>query len=223
METFHASASNTKTKRKITEKNRRDQMKNLCNKLYRLLPSDISKGLCPQPDKIEDAIYHIKSMEKKLEDYQEIKKKLLHGKRPCSSASSESNNSSTLTDVEVQDIGPDANMILISGLEEQASFYGIIRRLHAEGFEVVTANFSNTGTSTLQVVHEKVSSQVGASTSGSETTAVSKRLKELIYGYPQGEVESKLDLLDFEIVPDLLTSDFFGPFATEKFCFLQQY
>ncbi|XP_071906216.1 transcription factor bHLH162-like [Coffea arabica] len=219
METFHASASNTKTKRKITEKNRRDQMKNLYNTLYRLLPSNNSKGFCPVPDKIEDAIYHIKSMEKKLGDYQEIKKKLLHGKRPRSSASSESNNSSTLTDVEVQDIGPDANMILISGLEEQASFYGIIRRLHAEGFEVVTANFSNTGTSTLQVVHEKV----GASTSGSETTAVSKRLKELIYGYPQGEVESKLDLLDFEIVPDLLTPDFFGPFATENFCFLQQY
>ena len=99
-------------------------------------------------------------MEKKLENYKEWKEKLLFGKRSCSSTSSESNNSSKLTNVEVQDIGPDANVILISGLEEQASFYGIIPRLHEEGFEVVNANFSNNGTSMLQVVHQKVSIQL---------------------------------------------------------------
>ncbi|XP_027172131.1 transcription factor bHLH162-like [Coffea eugenioides] len=219
MKRLHASASNTKTGKKISEKNRRDQMKSLCAELYRLLPNDISTGFCPLPDKLGEAINHIKSMEKKLENYKEWKQKLLFGKRPCSSTSSESNNSSKLTNVEVQEIGPDATVILISGMEEQASFYGIIPRLHEEGFEVVNANFSNNGTSMLQVVHQKV----GASTSGSETTAVSKRLKELIHGYSQGEVESNLDLWDFGIEPDLLTSDFLGPFTTDNFCLLQQH
>ena len=104
------------------------------------------------PDKIGEAINYIKSMERKLENYKQMKEKLLCGRRRYSSI-----KSSELMNVEVHDMGPDTDTILISGLKEPASFYGIIRLLHEEGFEVVNANFSNNGNSMLQVVHEKVS------------------------------------------------------------------
>lgn len=190
-------------------------MKNLYARLYSLLPSDSSKENLTVPDQIDEAINYIKSVEKKLEKCKEKKEKLLYGKRPCSSIASET---AKITSVEVHDMGPNVDMILLNGLEEQASFYGIIRLLCKEGFEVVNANFSSNGNSVLQVVHDKG----GISTSRSETTAVAKRLKELIYGYSNGEVESRLDLWDFEIEPDILTSDVLESLSTGQFCFLQQ-
>lgn len=111
------------------------------------------------PEQIDEAINYIKSMEEKLEKYKEKKEKLLYGKRPYSCTTSETTKSSKLVSVEVQDMGPNMNVILISGLEEQASFYGIIRLLCKEGFEIVNANFSSTGNSMLQVVNQKVSIQ----------------------------------------------------------------
>lgn len=108
------------------------------------------------PDQIDESINYIKSLESKLEKYKEKKEKLLYGKRPYP-CTNETTKSSKLTNVEVHEMGPNMNVILISGLEEQASFYGILRLLGKEGFEVVNANFSSSGNSMLQVVHEKVS------------------------------------------------------------------
>ncbi|XP_027172648.1 transcription factor bHLH162-like isoform X1 [Coffea eugenioides] len=215
MEKFHPSTSNSKPEKRIKEKDRRHHFKNLYSQLYSLLPSDISKEVLPVPDKIGEAINYIKSMERKLENYKQMKEKLLCGRRQYSST-----KSSELMNVEVHDMGPDTDMILISGLKEPASFYGKIRLLHEEGFEVVNANFSNNGNSMLQVVHEKG----GISTSSTETTEIAKRkrLKELIYGYSHGEVESTLDLWDFEIEPDLLDSGFLGPLPAGQFSFLPQ-
>ncbi|CDP14799.1 unnamed protein product [Coffea canephora] len=216
MERFHPSTSNSKPEKRIKEKNRRNHFKNLYSQLYSLLPSDISKEVLPVPDKIGEVINYIKSMERKLENYKQMKEKLLGSKRRYSST-----KSSELTNVKVHDMGPDTDMILISGLKEPASFYGIIHLLQEEGFEVVNANFSNDGNSMLQVVHEKG----GISTSSTGTIEIAKRerLKELIYGYSHGEVESTVDSWDFEVEPDLLASGFLGPLPEGEFCFLQQH
>ncbi|XP_071904243.1 transcription factor bHLH162-like [Coffea arabica] len=223
MERFHPSPSNPKMERRIVEKNRRSHMKDLYARLYGLVPSDSSKENLTVPDQIDEAINYIKSMEKKLEKCKEKKEKLLFGKRPYSGATSETTK---ITNVEVHDMGPNMDVILLNGLEEQASFYGIIRLLCKEGFEVVNANFSSNGNSVLHVVHDKG----GISTSRTETTAVVKRLKELIYGYSHGEVESRLDSWvesrldswDFEIEPDILNSNVLELMSPGQFCFLQQ-
>ncbi|KAL3509348.1 hypothetical protein ACH5RR_028749 [Cinchona calisaya] len=223
MEKFHPSTSTPKMERRIIEKNRRNHMKSLYNQLFSLLPSySSSKEVLPVPDQVDEAINHIKTLEKKLEKCKEKKEKLLsHGKRPYSCSTSETTNSSKLiTNVEVHEMGPNIDVILISGLEEQASFYGILSLLCKEGFEVVNANFSRTGNSMLQVVHEKG----GKSTHWNDNSTVAKRLKELIYGYSShgDQVESGLDLWDFEIDPDMLTYDIFDLMPTGDFCFLQQ-
>lgn len=112
------------------------------------------------PDQIDKARIYIESLQKKLEMYKEKEEKLLHGKRPCSSSSSlsaENPKKSKLTNVEIHDMGPNMDVIFLTGLEEQASFYGIIGLLSKEGFEVASANFSNSGNSVLQISYEKVS------------------------------------------------------------------
>lgn len=111
------------------------------------------------PDQIDKARIYIESLQKKLEMYKEKEEKLLHGKRPYSSSSISTENpkKSKLTNVEIHDMGPNMDVIFLSGLEEQASFYGIIGLLSEEGFEVANANFSNSGNSVLQISYEKVS------------------------------------------------------------------
>lgn len=114
--------------------------------------------LPPVPDQIDEARIYIESLQKKLEMYKEKKEKLLYGKRPYSSSiNTASPKSRNLTNVEIHEMGPNMDVIYISGLEEQASFYDIIRRLCEEGFEVVNANFSRSGNSMLQISYEKVS------------------------------------------------------------------
>lgn len=111
------------------------------------------------PDQIDEARIYIESLQKKLEMYKEKEEELLHGKRPYSSSSISTENpkKSKLTNVEIHDMGPDMDVIFLSGLEEQTSFFGIIGLLSEEGFEVASANFSNSGNSVLQISYEKVS------------------------------------------------------------------
>ena len=113
------------------------------------------------PDQIHKATNYIENMKKKLEMYKEMKKeKVSHGKRPHSSSSpgtTENPEKSKLTNVEIHDMGPSMDAIFLSGLEDQASFYGIIRLLCDEGFEVVNATFSSCGNSVVQISYAKVS------------------------------------------------------------------
>ncbi|CAI9089386.1 OLC1v1023952C2 [Oldenlandia corymbosa var. corymbosa] len=161
------STSTPKMERRIIEKNRRNHMKSLYSKLYSLLPSYGSKEVLPAvPDQIDEARMYIESLQKKLEMYHEEKEKLLklQGKmKPNSSSSAASknetlNNTSKLTNVEIHEMGPNMDVVCITGLEDQASFYGIIRLLSNQGFEIVHANFSINGNSVIQISYEKVPS-----------------------------------------------------------------
>ncbi|KAA8524367.1 hypothetical protein F0562_010790 [Nyssa sinensis] len=99
-------------------------------------------------------------------------------------------------------MGPDLDVVFITGLHNHFTFYEIIRIIHEEGAAVVIANFSAVGNSTLHVVHPKIG-EFGFNFGASR---LSERLKMFVCG-SAGEVESQPELWDFEIQPDIWQFD----------------
>ncbi|KAL2457954.1 basic helix-loop-helix (bHLH) DNA-binding superfamily protein [Forsythia ovata] len=199
-----SSSSSTRApriERKIVEKNRRNQMKTLYSNLLCVLPDHASKEEKPLPDQIDEAVTYIESLKMKLEKMKEKKEFLMPRKRSHSCITSEiqANTKSPPPLVEVQDMGPNMDVILVSGLDDLSKFYSILHFLHQDGIEVVNANFSIHGNSTIEILHDKV----GKSRMGFGATSMSRRLKDLICGSTCSEVESNLDLWDYEIQSDI--------------------
>ncbi|XP_059301327.1 transcription factor bHLH162-like [Lycium ferocissimum] len=200
-----------KMERKYVEKNRRNHMKNLCNHLNSLLPSHASKETMALPDQIDAAEKYIKSLEMKLEKnkvYLEELKMSSSRKRPKSFNSTNEPNPSTKStpQIQVHEMGPNMVVVLITNLDNLATFYNIIRLFHEEGVEVVYANFSVNGNSMLQISHENKINR--SSTVESKTTTLSDKLKELIYGSSHGnDMESQLHLWDYIFESKLLGFD----------------
>ncbi|KAL2328206.1 hypothetical protein Fmac_021633 [Flemingia macrophylla] len=196
--------SSTKVERRIVEKNRRNQMKILYNKLNSLLPSYNPKEALPLPDQVDEAINYIKSLEAKVKVAQE-KKERLQGTRKrsrgCFSNSSANNLAATTLpkspQLEIHEVGSSLEVVLTCGLDYQFMFHDIIRMLHEENIEVRSANSSITGDSVLYVVHAEFPQsflQFGA-------TKVSERLKRFVNG-SCSDVETQPELWDFEIGTD---------------------
>ncbi|KAL2476814.1 basic helix-loop-helix (bHLH) DNA-binding superfamily protein [Forsythia ovata] len=185
-----------KVERKIAEKNRRDRMKILYSNLLSLLPNHGSKQAMPLLDQIDEVVAYIKSLKMKLEKMKEKKESLMPRKRShsCITSKIQANTKSPAPLVEVQDMGPNMDVILVSGLDDSSKFYSILHFLHQDGIEVVNANFSLHGNSTIQILHDKI----GKSILGFGGTVMSRRLKDLICGSTCTEVESNLDLWDFQ-------------------------
>ncbi|KAM7492239.1 hypothetical protein LguiA_035160 [Lonicera macranthoides] len=199
----HQSCSAPKTERKVIEKNRRNHMKTLYSTLCSLLPNPTSKEGLPLPDQIDEAVEYIKTLKSKMEKNQDKKNKLMGRKRSHTCMTTETTSSSSkLPQIEIHEIGPDQDLILINGLNNHFTFYEIIRVIHEEGAEVLHANFSTSGNSIFQLHREKI----GQLAYGFEATTIYKRVQELINGSSSSscsEVEPQLDLWDFEIQPDL--------------------
>ncbi|OIS99204.1 PREDICTED: uncharacterized protein LOC109230882 [Nicotiana attenuata] len=157
MESGLRSNSAPKLERKYVEKNRRNNMKNLYNQLYSLLPNHASKETLALPDQLDAATNYIKSLETKLEKNKTYLEKLRIScrKRPRSFNATDSEPSSStellIPQIEFHEMSPTMFVVLITGLDNLATFYNIIWLLHEEGVEVVYSNFSLNGNSTLQI------------------------------------------------------------------------
>ena len=114
----------------------------------------------PLPDQIDEAINYIKSLEAKLQVAKERKESLLLGKKRsltcCSTTAFDAKGSLISPQIEIQEVGSSLQIVLISGLDNQFVFYEIIRILHEENIEVVTANSSLAGDSIHHVLHAEV-------------------------------------------------------------------
>ncbi|RDX61006.1 Transcription factor bHLH162 [Mucuna pruriens] len=191
--------SSTKVERRIVEKNRRNQMKNLFSQLYSLLPNYDPKETIPMPDQIDEAINHIKSLERKVKVAQEKKERLMERKRSrtgCSSAS-ETQRRQKSPKIEIHETGSLLQVILTCGVDNEFIFCEIIRILHEENVDVITVNSSMVGDSMLHVVH----GEVPQSSFEFGVIKVSEKLKRFVNG-SVSDVEMELefsDLWDFEI------------------------
>ncbi|KAK7404994.1 hypothetical protein VNO78_06105 [Psophocarpus tetragonolobus] len=194
----------TKVERRLVEKDRRNQMKILYNKLNSLLPSYNPKEPLPLPDQVDEAINYIKSLEAKVKMAQD-KKESLQGIRKRSRGCSSNNNANSAAtnftkspQLEIHEVGSSLQVVLTCGLDYRFIYYEIIRMLHEENVEVRSANSSMTGDSVLYVVHAEIpqsSLQFGA-------TKVSDKLKRFVYG-SCSDVETQPELWDFEIGTDV--------------------
>ncbi|XP_027344426.1 transcription factor bHLH162-like [Abrus precatorius] len=169
--------------RRIVEKNRRNHMKNLYSCLNSLLPNYNPMEVIAVPDQIDEAINYIRSLETKVKMIQEKKESLMARKRTLSGCSS-SQGSQKSPKIEVHEMGYSLEVILTCGFDNQFIFYEIIRILHDENVEVISANYSMAGDSVLHILHGEIPQsyfQFGA-------TKVSERLKGFANG-SLGDVE----------------------------------
>ncbi|KAL2547802.1 transcription factor bHLH [Forsythia ovata] len=116
----------------------------------------------PLLDQIDEVVAYIKSLKMKLEKMKEKKESLMPRKRShsCITSKIQANTESPPPLVEVQDMGPNMDVILVSGLDDSSKFYSILHFLHQDGIEVVNANFSLHGNSTIQNLHDKIGSDL---------------------------------------------------------------
>ncbi|KAL2547799.1 basic helix-loop-helix (bHLH) DNA-binding superfamily protein [Forsythia ovata] len=189
-----------KIERKFIEKDRRNRMKILYRNLLSLIPDHGSKQSMPLPDQIDEAVAYIESLKMKMEKMKEKKESLMPSNSCITSEIQANKKSPPPPLVEVQDMGPNMDVILVSGLDDLSKFYSILRLLHQEGIEVANANFSIHGNSTIHILHDKVEK----SRMGFGAATMSRKLKDLICGSTCSEVESNLDLWESEIQSDNL-------------------
>ncbi|CAL5406546.1 unnamed protein product [Camellia sinensis] len=198
MASSHYTSSTPKIERRIIEKNRRNHMKSLYSKLYSLLPNhDPSKEAVPLPDRLEEAEKYIKSLQMRLEKYKEKKETLL-GRKKSHSCITDFKQALKSPQIEIREMGPAVNVVLISGQENKFIFHEIIRLIHEEGAEVVNASFSVIGKSIHHVVHAKI----GEFAPKFEAARVSNRLREFANG-SISDVESQSESLEFGIQPNM--------------------
>ncbi|XP_047939983.1 transcription factor bHLH162-like [Salvia hispanica] len=193
-----------KIERKIIEKNRRTKMKNLYNQLVSLLPPQPSPGDgAPLPDQIDEAVEHIKGMTTKLENLKQKRDLLLEKKKQLINNSCvtniQNNPSSSSPLVEVQDMGPNLDVVLANDLQNYTSFRDIVRLVHQHGVEIASASFARDGNSSIQVLHDKV----GNPKPGFDGATITRKMKELACNKGASSmsevVESDTNLWDYEI------------------------
>ncbi|XP_010272432.1 PREDICTED: transcription factor bHLH36-like [Nelumbo nucifera] len=168
--------SSSKVDRRTVEKIRRNHMKNLYAELNSLIPSHGTKETMALPDQIEEATNYIKMLQQKLERMKE-KKASIMGLEGITSGMMVRAKS---PHIEIHDMGSALQAVLVSGLDHhQLLFYEIIRLLHDEGAEIVSASFSVVDNSVFHTIH----AEVGESTQGFEGTKISRRLQNFVHQF----------------------------------------
>ncbi|BAT92295.1 hypothetical protein LR48_Vigan05g148000 [Vigna angularis] len=179
--------SSTKVDRKIVEKNRRSQMKNLYSELNSLLPSynpkvfvELTQQVVAVPDQIDEATEYIKRLEEKVKMAKEKKERLMESKRSGSGLSSgfETRGSEKPPKMEIHVKGSVLQVILTCGVDNHFVFCEIIRILREENVEVITTSYTIVGDSVIHVVH----GEVGQSMIHSGASKVSEKLKWFLNG-----------------------------------------
>ncbi|WMV49038.1 hypothetical protein MTR67_042423 [Solanum verrucosum] len=160
MENCLRNKSVPKLERKYLERNRRNHMKNLCYQLQSMLPtyaSNSKKTTMTMTDQIDAAVNYIENLKMNLEVNNKHLEELKMGlKRAQSLNPTNEPGPSTKSppQIEFHQMGQNMVMILITSLNNIATFNNIIRLCHEEGVEVVSTSFQLNGNSTLQISHE---------------------------------------------------------------------
>lgn len=112
----------------------------------------------PLPNQVGEVVTYIESLKMKVEKMKEKKQSLFPRKRSqsCTTSEFQGITKSSPPLVEVHDMGPNMDVILVSGLDDLSKFYSILHLLQEDGIEVANANFSVHGNSTIQILHDKV-------------------------------------------------------------------
>ncbi|KAK9090452.1 hypothetical protein Sjap_023629 [Stephania japonica] len=188
-----------KPDRKTVERNRRMHMKSLCFKLSSLIPNyhhlyssfndnsnSLTKDISSQFERLDHAAAYIKELKERIDSMNRRKQQLMtSGVETPSDDVITSGNCSTLTVtsltrmpiLELRELGPSLEVVLITGLNKNFMFYQVISVLEEEGAEVVNASFSIVGDKVIHTIH----SQVTISRVGIDVSSICERLKDLVY------------------------------------------
>ncbi|XP_015055519.1 transcription factor bHLH162-like [Solanum pennellii] len=192
-----------KMERKYVEKNRRNYMKKLYNQLHSLIPKS-KETIMTVPDQIDAAVNYIENLKMNLEMNNKYFEELKMGLNKAQSLNS-TNEPGPITksqpQIEFHEMGPNMVVVLITSLNNIATFINIIRLCYVEGVEVVSTRFELNGNSTLQISHETTKIN-RSSTMELIGTNLCDKMKELIYG--PSYMESQLHLWDYKIEFDTL-------------------
>ncbi|KAK2642138.1 hypothetical protein Ddye_023901 [Dipteronia dyeriana] len=179
-----SSSSSSRTDRKTIERNRRNQMKFLYNRLNSLVPHQIPMEATSLPDQLKEAANYIKRLQIKLERMKEKKDRLIM--RTDRSMISETTTTAMAAQglmmksphIEIHVKGSALEVVLITGLEFQFMFSETISLLHEEGAEIVNASFSVVNDTVFHTIHSKVGD---SGLSDHAAASISERLKKLVY------------------------------------------
>jgi hypothetical protein len=110
------------------------------------------------PEQVEEAINYIKSLETNVKLVKEKKEGLMENKRSHSgcSSSSEAKRNIISPKIEIHEMGSSLQVIITCGVNDQFILCEIIRILHEENLEVITANSSVAKDSIFHILHAKV-------------------------------------------------------------------
>ncbi|XP_015065325.1 transcription factor bHLH162 [Solanum pennellii] len=171
--------------RKTIEKNRRNQMKDLYMKLNSLVHHDQhTKEFLSLPDQLEEAANYIKKLQIDLEKMR-LKKETLTasaGTLNSNSNSSTNTNGRTLENtlplphIEIHNVNSALEVLLITGLDYHFMFNHIIRMLHEDGVQIISANYTLVGHTIFHSIHSKV----GESATSSAAKIISEKLKQFV-------------------------------------------
>ncbi|XP_010537647.1 PREDICTED: transcription factor bHLH36-like isoform X2 [Tarenaya hassleriana] len=151
-------------------------MKALYSELNSLLPGfQTSREPSTVADQLDEAANYIKKLQVKVEKMKGRKRKLegLERRDPVCSGSRESSGVGPI--IEIHEVGPILNIVLVTGFHHKFLFYDILRLLTDEGTDIVHSSFSvadDTAFHTLQCEVEEYGYGAGG--------RISERLKRLV-------------------------------------------
>ncbi|XP_011027821.1 PREDICTED: transcription factor bHLH36-like isoform X2 [Populus euphratica] len=152
--------SSSRTDRKLIERNRRNQMKELYSQLNSLVPHQSSREpVLSVPDQLDEAASYIKRLQTNLEKLKE-KKDSLMGMEKADYTSKNSGSGTTAClrspQIKVIEMGSTLEVVLMNGLDSRFMFNEIIRVLHEEGAEIINASLSVVEDTVFHTIHSKV-------------------------------------------------------------------
>ncbi|XP_052208237.1 transcription factor bHLH162-like [Diospyros lotus] len=203
-----SSPSTAKVERRIVEKNRRNHVRTLYGNLFSLLPKNNSKKARALPDRIDEAASYIKSLEEKLQKAKEKKETLMgrEGNKTHSAAAGASEQlipGSESPKIKIRQMGSALDIVLITTTPpdhppQLLTFREILRMVHQEGAEVVSANVAAHGNLLLHAVH----ANIGEIAPDLVAARVSYRLEEFVNGSINREMELQMESQQFQIQTD---------------------
>ncbi|KAF4356233.1 hypothetical protein G4B88_002845 [Cannabis sativa] len=200
--------SNNGHDRKITERNRRNQMKILYSNLNSLLPPhnnnsqqqqqqtkrDSSVSSTSLPDQLDEAAKYIKKLQISIERMKEKRNSLLidhnHNHNHNYDYDDHSNGNGNgngnngdgddmkLPHIEIHEMGLAVEIVLITGLDFKSLFYQTIRILHEEGFDILNASFYVSQNTVFHTIHSQKGEFASATVGAS--SRISERLNNFI-------------------------------------------
>ncbi|XP_048500339.1 transcription factor bHLH168-like [Beta vulgaris subsp. vulgaris] len=181
-------SSSNKQQKKVSEKNWRARINDLCSDLTSIIPPEHfqpSKDMLSQADKIEQATNYIVELRERVDNLNKRKGQLeMTGNQEAGTTTYQQNttlNDATMADlvlpiIDIKDIGSILEVQLVMALEDNIMLHEVIRVLEEEGAEVVNATFSTSGNKVIHTLHAKArNARIGI-----ETSRVQERLHELI-------------------------------------------